>query len=767
MSLFSRIPTQTVDTDLPFLRGIDFDAYAKKIAPLSQDLQQAARATTERVANDDAAAKNADNGAPVRLVGQAESLNKLRMTLAASDVNNVWLNGARGIGKTSLVESFLRLRAERRLSTAMMAKPFYLLDVSSFFKLPREEWVRRFDEAMHVIAAHRGLVIIDHFDDFVRMADGEAGRLVNTLVSALENDAALQAIILSEADHRDAILEASTGIERRFQPLDLKKEMDAAEVKRVLLAHFRVLERQHNVDFTEEAADEIIRLLERYPGRAFNDVRPKNAVRFADSVGTFVRLNQYAEPPAVAALRDQVAALADRLAILSPSNDAERAQSDALKSELAEKCAAYAREDTAWRERFAPLFAAQNNLSKLEEQLPALQKKEQRTPEEDQVYHELKKAHKKTLATIEALERDLSPMPPRVTTAHVRQVFSLESGVPLANLSEDRLLRLKQLDAELDSQIYLQSDAKRALAKAYRERELGVSDPTRPAGILMFTGGTGLGKTELVKVLARFDGGNGAEPVILRLSEFKGETATKKLLGADPGYAGYDAGSPFLDPIEKNSRAIVLLDEADKADPSVFDVLMQVLEEGKITNAQGRLIDFKDTIIVIATNALTADMLAPVDRADQEKIREKLVHATTRASGAPLFRPEFLARIDEIVVFQNLGKPEAIKILKKVLANLNRDYADRGLTLTMDDATAEAVIDKYYVPATGGRGPRMIVKEHVRPLMAAYLQNRLLADRAEPETLRLVLDDDRAIRLESAPTRPEAAPVAPTRACAL
>src|SRR5262249_20644780 len=154
--------------------------------------------------------------------------------------------------------------------------------------------------------------------------------------------------------------------------------------------------------------------------------------------------------------------------------------------------------------------------------------------------------------------------------------------------------RLAKLASHLDDEIFLQAKAKAALAKAYREREMGVSDPSRPAGVIMFTGDTGLGKTELVKVLASFDAGDAAEPVIIRRSEFTGETAPKKLLGADPGYAGYDAGSPFLDPVDVNSRAIVLLDEADKAHPSVFNVLMQILEEGKIRNAKGRLIDFKD-----------------------------------------------------------------------------------------------------------------------------------------------------------------------------
>ena len=182
----------------------------------------------------------------------------------------------------------------------------------------REDWVKQFDRAMSYVAGRRGLLIIDHFDDFVRMADGEAARLINTLVSALENNEEIQSRHLSrKKDHADDIGVLAIGLERRFQKLPIEREVDSKQLKQILLAQFRKLEDAHNVDFTEEAADEIIRLTERYPGRAFNEPRPKNAVKFADRTAAYVRLTQYSEPPEVTLLREEIAVLSDQIALLN------------------------------------------------------------------------------------------------------------------------------------------------------------------------------------------------------------------------------------------------------------------------------------------------------------------------------------------------------------------------------------------------------------------------------------------------------------------
>jgi ATP-dependent Clp protease ATP-binding subunit ClpA len=287
----------------------------------------------------------------------------------------------------------------------------------------------------------------------------------------------------------------------------------------------------------------------------------------------------------------------------------------------------------------------------------------------------------------------------------------------------------------------------------YTARELGVCDPCRPAGVLIFLGGTGLGKSELVKVLVRFDSGEGTEPVIIRLSEFPDKTSVKKLIGADPGLVGYDEGAKYLEPIRANSRAVVLLDEADKAHPAMFDLLMQAFEDGVITTSQGTKVPLKDVIFVMAMNGVTAsNFKKPEDMRNDELVREKLSQLEF-SPGQRLFRPEFLARVDEVVVFENLDVSDDVKIFRKEIVKLNIDYKDRGLTVDPDDEeTNTCIVEKYRVPALGGRSARAIMKKHVRPLLTAYAMERALKAEGQDvlkERVSLHMDENGAISLKT------------------
>ena len=758
MSLLSHIPLKKIleatdgassdkepktDPIASFIREVDCETYADQLAALTNEM-----CGVPGTASQPAAAKGQRLA---RIVGFQQPLDKLRMILASAGVNNAHIDGPRGIGKTSLVDGLIRLRAQRRMSSRMMSKPFYLMDVSTFFKLGREDWVKQFDRAMGYVADRKGLLIIDHFDDFVRMADGDAARLINTLVSALENNEEIQSIIISERDYADDIRGVAIGLDRRFQKLPIEKEVDSKQLKQILLAQFRKLEDAHNVDFTEEAADEIIRLTERYPGRAFNEPRPKNAVKFADRTAAYVRLTQYSEPPEVTLLREEIAVLSDQIALL---NDDEKKAHQGVVDELRDKKAAFARTDAEWKEKFLPLLRLQENIVAEEAVINRFEKKgNARSKQEDEVYGKARRNKEDYQRKLAEIERHLSPKPPCVMAMHVRKVFSDESGVPLSNLSQDKLKRLAQLDSVLDSQIFKQERAKRALAQVYRAREMGVSDPSRPAGVLVFLGGTGLGKSELVKVLTRFDAGDGAEPAIIRFSEFKSETAVQKFLGADPGFAGFEQGAKFLDPLRANPRSILLIDEADKAHPTMFDLLMQAFEEGVITTSQGIQIPLKDMIIVMAMNGITATSFSTSeDIKDDALVREKLSNLRNE-KGQILFRPEFIGRIDEVVVFENLDKADAARILKKEIGQLNKDYRDRGVFIDPDDeATNVKIIDRYSDASLGGRSARAIVKQHIRPLLTHYVMKRAMEAGGQDvtmENISLQIDDRGVISLKT------------------
>lgn len=769
MGLLRHIPTQAVDDAHPFLKKVDFTRLEARLA--AEALTHNAAAPTPR--NEGEGEDYSDPRVRLtRIVQTNVRLKDLRMILAASGANSAWVTGPKGIGKTTLVEALLRARAQRQLTSQLQAKPFFIFDVNDFFVENNDSrLVECFRSALDLVVRQHGLVVIDHIDDFVQMAKSDAGRLINALVSRLDKDGGFQAIVVSEDDKRDMVADASTGVERRFVELALSKEPSLDDLRPVLLAHFVRLEDIHNVNFTDEAADEIIRLLARFPGHAFTGVRPANAIAFADSVAAAVRMNMYAEPPELAALREKIGALSDRRAILH-SDGGLSAEAFAQSEEaLEETQAAFDLQKAAWDARVAPLFKAQNNLNVLMQRQVELDRKgADRTKAENDAYDVVTKGVDAARLRVVEEEKALYPEPPRVTAAQVQAVFNDRAGVSFESMNENVIERLSRVDAYLDSEIFLQSAAKSGLARAYRAREMGVASPSGPAGVIMFTGGTGLGKTELTEVLARFDGGENAKPITVRLSEYKGKSAVSRLTGADPGLVGFDMGSPTLEAVEANPRAILLLDEIDKADPAVNDVLMQILEKGEIRLATGKLLDFKNTIIVIGSNALTDDDLTPEEMANQslhqDGIRKKLAMVRSKDTGEHLFRPEFIRRIREIYVFERLGKSQFVDILMKEVRKVNRDYARNGISIDVDRDTAAALVEHFDVSSMGGSGPKWIVDSTIRTRLTDYLMTRLQETGGDKSKIRdrlCIGFADGAVTMvrQDEPKTPTAIPAAP------
>jgi ATP-dependent Clp protease ATP-binding subunit ClpA len=526
-------------------------------------------------------------------------------------------------------------------------------------------------------------------------------------------------------------------------------EQKLDSVKPVLMSHFRRLSNVHNIDYSEPVADEIIRLLGRYPGRAFTaSKRPEKAISFADKVGAMVRINVFAEPIELAELRDQMGALRDRLDIMRPDGAASQSGAKVIEGQLDALRLHYGEVNQKYENRFGPYIRAKNALDDIESRLGAIEAKQQqdRTAEERRDFNTLKDGLMPARAGVGREQIKLHQVRPDVTKADVRKLFSDASGVPLSNLSANKLDRLSGLEVDLGAEIFGQEAPVKAVAKVWRERELGVSDPSRPAGVLLFTGGTGLGKTELTRVLARWDGGESALPAVLRMSEFKDKSAVSRLTGAAPGLVGFDDGAPTMEECE--NKDIVVFDEIDKADPNIYDVMMQILEEGEITLSNGKKISFKGKLMVITTNAVTADDLSAEELGKQdehqERIRAILCKATSKDTGLALFRPEFIGRVDEVYVYKALDHDTALKILRKELAKINRDYQERGISIFADDDVLRPIIEKHYVPSQGGRSPRQIVKKRIRPMVTDYLMQRMVQRKGDESALneKLALNFD-------------------------
>jgi ATP-dependent Clp protease ATP-binding subunit ClpA len=734
MSLLTRVPNYPANQDMPFLRQVQFDDYAKLLAGIAAGL-----GASDATPASDVATSAASNFL-TRYVGFNGQLTELHTVLASAGVNSMWIRGEPGTGKTALVEEFVRARTENRLSSAMLGGPFFMFNVSLFLSTPPPTWVEVFNSAMAFVRINRGLLIVDQIDDLVKASGDASDRIMQSLLACLESSDDMQAIIISDARNNEAVANAATGIMRSFQVMEVA-EQRLTTLKPVLMSHFRRLSAVHNIDYSEAVAEEIIRLLGRYPGRAFtSSKRPEKAISFADKVGAMVRINVFAEPSEMAELRDQMGALRDSLDVTHNGNAAPTPAAAALQARLAKLQADYQTVSKKYECRFGPYLRAKTGLDTLESRLGPIEAKPQqdRTPEEKRDFNTLKDGLASARRAVLREEQKLYLARPEATRADVRKIFSDYSGVPLSNLSANKLERLASLETALSAEIFGQEAAVKAVTKVWHERELGVSDPSRPAGVLLFTGGTGLGKTELTKALARWDGGESALPAILRMGEFKDRSAVSRLTGAAPGLVGFDEGAPTIE--ECDNKDIILFDEIDKADPNIYDVMMQILEEGEITLSNGKKISFKGKLMIITTNAVTDDDFTEeeIDNQDehQEKIRAALCRAKSKETGITLFRPEFIGRVDEVYVYRKLDADTALKILKKEIQKINRDYQERGLSLVSDDAALRSIIERHYVPSQGGRSPRQIVKKRIRPMVTDYLMARMLERKGDEAALK-------------------------------
>ncbi len=739
------VPNYPCDQDLPFLVQIKFDDYAEQLAAMSGDIGKPLVSVGTTPAKVERASPRA---MLTRYVGLNVKLTELHNVLASAGVNNSWIRGEPGTGKTAVLDEFIRARTQKRLSSSMLGGPFFMFNVSRFLAEPPPTWVDVFNRSLDYVERNHGLLIIDHIDDLVKASSDSSDRIMQSLIACLESSEYIQAIIISDTKNNSSIADAATGIFRCFQVTEID-ELSLDLLKPVLMSQFRRLSEVHNVDYSDGVADEITRLLGRYPGRAFTSTkRPEKAISFADKVGAMVRINVFAEPVELAELRDEIGALRDTLDVTRHGQGAPGAATSTIETRLAALRSAYNAANATYEKKFGPYLKAKAGLDAIESRLGPIEAKQQedRTAEERREFNTLKDGLPPARSAVAREEHQLYKVRPEVTKADVRKIFSDYSGVPLSNLSANKLERLATLEIKLGSEIFGQEAPVKAVAKVWRERELGVSDPSRPAGVLLFTGGTGLGKTELTKVLARWDGGEAASPAILRMSEFKDKSAVSRLTGAAPGLIGFDDGAPTMEECE--NKDIVVFDEIDKADPNIYDVMMQILEEGEITLSNGKKISFKGKLMIITTNAVTADDLTAdeLNRQDefQEKIRSVLCEAKSKDTGLSLFRPEFIGRVDEVYVYKTLDKTTALKILQKELKKINRDYQERGITIDSDDSVLLPIIEKHYVPSQGGRSPRQIVKKRIRPMVTDYLMARMLEKKGDEsplhEKLRLQFD---------------------------
>src|SRR3954466_2318338 len=655
------------------------------------------------------------------VIGRDDEIRRTIQVLARRTKNNPVLIGEPGVGKTAVVEGLAQRLPAGDVPEGLKDRRVLALDLTQLLAGAkfRGEFEERLKAVLAEIQAAAGRIIV--FIDELHMLVG-AGRVdggidaSNMLKPALARGE-LRCIGATTPDEYRRYIEKDAALARRFQPVTIEEPSaeDAVSILRGLKSRYEL---HRGVRIADAAIVAAVQLGARYIG----DRRlPDKAIDLIDEAASRVRIAIDSKPEALDALSRRVMQLKiEREALRAEPDRASQERLSKLESELTEAEKGEASAEETWR-------ASQSRRTegrRLKEEL-------------DQARNELERAQREgnwsragelTYSVIPDVEKRLAEAEARVSAEReevgirdVAAVVTRWTGIPVERMLEAERQRLKDMEQNLAERVVGQREAVRAVSKAVRRARAGLKDPARPTGSFLFLGPTGVGKTELAKALAEFLFDDERAMVRIDMSEYSEKHSVARLVGAPPGYVGYEAGGQLTEAVRRRPYTVVLLDEVEKAHPDVFDVLLQVLDDGRLTDGQGRTVDFRNTILILTSN-LGSHLIA--DQSVPEEERRPAVLEVVRTH----FKPEFLNRLDDVVVFSALGSDELAGIVDIQVGVLSRRLAARRLTLTVTDAAREWLALNGFDPVYGARPLRRLVQSAIGDQLAKALLSGEIRD---------------------------------------
>ncbi|MBM3851885.1 MAG: ATP-dependent chaperone ClpB [Verrucomicrobia bacterium] len=684
------------------------------------------------------------------VIGRDEEIRRTIRILSRKTKNNPVLIGEPGVGKTAIVEGLAQRIVRGDVPEGLKDKAIFSLDLGAL--VAGAKYRGEFEERLKAVLAEikqsdgRILLFIDELHLIVGAGrtDGamDAGNLLKPMLARGE----LHCLGATTLDEYRQHVEKDAALERRFQPVLVEPPSvgDALSILRGLKERFEL---HHGVRIQDGALVRAVALANRYITDRF---LPDKAIDLVDEAGAMVRTEMDSLPQALDELTRKVLRLEiEETALAREKDEASARRLEALRRELAEARAQAQALRLAWEKE----KAAVGRTRKLREEIEAARLEMERAERAydlnkvaelrhgrlPQLEGELQRRekHDRTQATLFREE---------VSADEIAEVVSKWSGVPVTRLVEGEKEKLLRLEDVLHRRVVGQDEAVSLVTEAILRARSGIKDPRRPVGSFLFLGPTGVGKTELAKTLAETLFDTEAAMVRVDMSEYMEKHSVARLIGAPPGYVGYDEGGQLTEAVRRKPYAVVLFDEVEKAHPDVFNVLLQVLDDGRITDAQGRTVDFKNTVIIMTSNLGSRHLLEGVTGDSiSESVRESVMTELRQA-----FRPEFLNRIDETILFKPLTLEEITTIVDLLLADLNQRLADRHVTVTLDRKARAWVAERGYDPVFGARPLKRFLQRNLETRLARLL---IAGEVAEGSDLTFTVRND-----ELAPLREPSAP---------